>query len=250
MFPVNNSSIFRYNFRYILLVIIGITVANSSLALSFGPVRVKSTMGQTLNAEVDIYGTDSEIRNVNVKMARSEDYEKLKVEYKFFMRDIIGEFVRANDKSKRTFFKFTTKTPFYQPQANILLEAVWPEGRSIKTYSLIINPSENIQGIARGLNAPGARFDLPGQASVIREDIPYQDSPLNDGFFNNALISAPVKKSTKIKVPRKTVKKDDLPPMSVDESPEITAKRKELDEINSQIKDIKKQLDAQKKNKK
>lgn len=226
-------SIYKIPHRYKLLIgIIFITTSwsNPALALSFGPVKVKSTLGQSLNAEVSIYGTKSEIRNATIKMAKAEEYEKLGIDYNHYLRNIEGEYIQPNDKSKRAYFKFFTKIPFYEVNANIIIEAVWPEGRSIKSISLILDPSENIQGISRGLNSSqGARFDLPGQATIIREDIPYQDTPLDEGYF----AFTPTYQTPKVKKSIQTPKR--LKAKSTTTNSEVTAKQKELKEINQRI---------------
>lgn len=239
-----DEDIFDFNlfgylmFRQITLKLLTIGTACILLsavanALSFGALKVKSALGQPLLAEVDIYGTASEIRNANIKMAHGSEYIKLGIEYKHFMRNVLGEYVRPNDKSKRAYFKFYSKIPFYNVNANFILEANWPEGRSLKSFQLILNPGENILGLANGLNSnQGARMDLPGQATIIREDIPYQDSPLDEGYFAYTPPPKTVRKTSRKRVVSSV-------PKIVSNDPEVMEKEQELSEINKRIKELK-----------
>lgn len=224
-------------------------------AVSLGKPEIKSTMGQPFEAIIPINARADEVGGLVVRLAAGGDYTRLGVDYKYFLRNLQGEML-VDKNLKPIGFRLFSRTPMFQPEIRVILEAVWPEGRFLRSYVLLVQPSENVHDVARLANRAGgdAQFGnsgaMPGEVFVIREGDPASPAtPLLDQYWNNP---APVYNAPKSN--KKGVKKPASPPQTNGQSAVILeggaasssnddgAKAKELAEINARIGELKKQL--------
>lgn len=219
-------------------------------AVSLGQAIVKSKMGQPFEAIIPIIARADEAGGLVVNLAPSSEYEKLKVNYSYFLRKIEGEMV-FDEKLKPKHYRLFSRTPLFEPEIRVIVDAVWPEGRFLRSYVLLVQPSENLYDIAKTLSigneAAGNMMNrLPGEVEIIREGEPGANAmPLNDQYWGNPPpvskreISRRPKAVAKAKVPSK-----DTPSLSTEmmgvkpNNDAIEAKKKELEALQQHIKSI------------
>lgn len=117
---------------------IAIASTGSVFALGLGEVSWKSTLNQPLNAEIALY----DIKNVTtgelvVELADAEAFEKAGLERPYFLSDLVFTPVIKNGKG---YIKITSHNPIKEPYLDFLLSVSWASGKTLREYTLLIDP--------------------------------------------------------------------------------------------------------------
>ena len=123
----------------IALTIVSASYASVVQALGLGEAGVSSSLNQPLVAEIDLLSTggltDAEILP---GLATREEFLKAGIDRVYFLSDIRFE-VKPGDSGEPKIVLTTTK-PVREPFLNFLVEVIWPSGRLLREYALLIDP--------------------------------------------------------------------------------------------------------------
>jgi pilus assembly protein FimV len=108
-------------------------------ALGLGEATVKSSLNQPLTAEIELVSIgELGIDEILPGLATREEFLKAKVDRVYFLSDLRFEVIE-NEKGNLAVVLTTTK-PVREPFLNFLVEVIWPSGRLLREYALLIDP--------------------------------------------------------------------------------------------------------------
>lgn len=127
--------------RKLVLAIAAASALTSGMAqaLGLGEVSLKSSLNQPLVAEIELL----EVRDLATgelipSLASPDDFTRAGVDRQFLLNDLkFTPVIKANGKS---FIRVTSEKPVREPYLNFLVEVLWPSGRLLREYTLLLDP--------------------------------------------------------------------------------------------------------------
>ncbi len=121
------------------LSLLGVMIAESVFALGIGEATVKSALNQPLKAEIELVNSgELTAKEVLPGLATREEFLKANVDRVYFLSDLRFK-VETNENGKLVVV-LTTNKPVREPFLNFLVEVIWPSGRLLREYALLIDP--------------------------------------------------------------------------------------------------------------
>ncbi|MFC3607113.1 FimV/HubP family polar landmark protein [Stutzerimonas tarimensis] len=127
--------------RNLVLAIAATTAltSNMAFALGLGEVRLKSSLNQPLAAEIELLDArnlgDGEILP---NLASIEDFNRVGVDRPYFLSDLKFTPVRRPDG--QYVIQVSSSRPIREPYLNFVIEVMWPSGRLLREYTLLLDP--------------------------------------------------------------------------------------------------------------
>ncbi len=131
-----------------------------SAALGLGEITLDSALNQLLVAEIELIetrGLDS--GEIIVSLGTRDDFERVGVERFFFLTDLRFEVVTGRNGAP--VLQVSTTQPVTEPFLNFVVQVLWPNGRLLKEYTLLLDPPTYTEQSAPVVAAP-ARGDPGG----------------------------------------------------------------------------------------
>ena len=192
------------------LSLLGVCFTGFVHALGLGEVTVKSSLNQPLTAEIELVNSSElGVNEILPGLATREEFLKANVDRVYFLSDI--RFNVETNADGKVVVVLTTKKPVREPFLNFLVEVIWPSGRLLREYALLIDPpvftEEKTQAVrpARANNTsngdvlavspePVSRSVLAPQNSVQGGE--YGPTNANDTLWEIAIKARPNRKVT------------------------------------------------------
>jgi pilus assembly protein FimV len=150
--------------RNLVLAIAAATALTSEMAyaLGLGEVTLKSALNQPLVAEIELLDAKTLAPGEVVPvLASAEDFNRAGVDRQYFLTDLtFTPVLRPDGKSV---IRVSSTKPVREPYLNFLIEVLWPSGRLLREYTLLLDPPLYSPQIAASV-AP----QLPVAAPVSR----------------------------------------------------------------------------------
>jgi pilus assembly protein FimV len=149
-----------------------------ALALELGALRTESALNQPFQGEIDLgdIGPD-ELDALRVSIAPPEVFEKAKIERYYYLTQL--RFTPEVTANGRVRVRVSSQDPVREPYLDFLVEAVWPAGRLVKGYTVLLDPpaqterrAPNVQTARAGSAVSGPDRSLPPVASGSGTYIP------------------------------------------------------------------------------
>ncbi|MEE5085193.1 FimV/HubP family polar landmark protein [Pseudomonas alliivorans] len=127
--------------RKLVLAIAAASALSSGMAqaLGLGELSVKSTLNQPLVAEIEL--TDAQGVNASQvvpSLATTADFAQAGITRQAFLNDLsFTPVINANGKSV---LRITSSKPVREPYVKFLVQVLWPNGRLLREYSLLLDP--------------------------------------------------------------------------------------------------------------
>lgn len=108
-------------------------------ALGLGEVTLQSALNQPLVAEIELL----EVRDLATdellsRLASPEEFSKAGVDHSFFLSDLtFTPVIRPDGKSV---IRVSSSKPVREPYLNFLVEVLWPNGRLLREYTVLLDP--------------------------------------------------------------------------------------------------------------
>lgn len=127
--------------RKLVLAIAAASALSSGMAhaLGVGEVKLKSVLNQPLDAEIALLEVgDLASSEVISKLASPEEFNKAGVDRQYFLTDL--KFTPVLKPNGQSVIRVTSSKPVREPYLNFLVEVVWPSGRLLREYTLLLDP--------------------------------------------------------------------------------------------------------------
>ncbi|MBP6103892.1 MAG: hypothetical protein KBD23_03765 [Gammaproteobacteria bacterium] len=135
--------------------------SGASVGLGFGTIKLYSYLNEPLDAEIELVGADEiNTSNLLITLAPAADFEKIHMARPYFLTKLRFEVVQQGD---RTFISVQSDEPVKRAFLEFLVLLHWPEGRLVRSYTLLFDPAP-IGKISRRMD------DNPKQIASFSQD--------------------------------------------------------------------------------
>ena len=166
--------------RKLVLAIAAASALSSGVAhaLGLGELTLKSTLDQPLVAEIELLDVkELTASDVVPSLASPEDFAKAGVDRQAFLDDL--SFTPVLNPSGKSVLRVTSSKPLSEPMVKFLVQVMWPNGRLLRDYSVLLDPSKFSPQTAdaaaqpaptSAVTAPVAGATEPGQYTTTPRD--------------------------------------------------------------------------------
>ncbi|GAB6406985.1 FimV/HubP family polar landmark protein [Pseudomonas sp. MHK4] len=129
--------------RKLVLAIAAASALSSGMAhaLGLGELTLKSTLNQPLVAEIELLDVkELTAAEVVPSLASPEDFAKAGVDRQAFLNDLT--FTPVLNASGKSILRVTSSKPLTEPMVKFLVQVMWPNGRLLRDYSVLLDPSK------------------------------------------------------------------------------------------------------------
>src|SRR6056297_1899530 len=154
--------------------------SGTAQALGLGDIRLESALNEPFRAEIELLSvTPEELEGLTVQLAPTETFRRYGIDrpsflsgFRFEIRQLSGD---------RGVVRITSREPVTEPFVTFLAEAVWPRGRLLREYTVLLDPptfaSEETAEQPAPVRAPAAPAERsPDAGSIRRAPEPRQTS--------------------------------------------------------------------------
>ncbi|HEX8543680.1 MAG TPA: FimV/HubP family polar landmark protein [Pseudomonas sp.] len=127
--------------RKLVLAIAAASALSSGMAhaLGLGELSVKSTLNQPLVAEIELTQAQGlSAAQVVPSLATTADFAQAGVARQAFLNDLT--FTPVLNASGKSVLRITSSKPVREPFVKFLVQVLWPNGRLLREYSLLLDP--------------------------------------------------------------------------------------------------------------
>ena len=109
-------------------------------AAGLGKLTVLSSLGQPLRAEIELTAvTPEEASELVAKLASPDAFRAANIE---FNPALLGLRFEVEARGSRQFIRITSGQPINEPFVDMLLELTWTNGRLVREYTFLLDPSD------------------------------------------------------------------------------------------------------------
>jgi pilus assembly protein FimV len=136
-----------------VLLCISLAQQGTAQAVVMGRVVVQSRVGEPLRAELDLSDiTPQDAANLQVSISRSVRGKAAGLQTNPALSDLQISLQRRD--SGRLFLLLSTRSTLTEPFMDLVLEAQWPSGRSVREYTLVLKPGQPVADASTEGTAP------------------------------------------------------------------------------------------------
>jgi len=128
--------------RKLVLAIAAASALSSGMAraLDLGEVTLKSAANQPLVAEIELLDVrDLAPADIKASLAAPEEFQKAGVNREAFLNDLT--FTPVINSGGRSVIRVTSRQPVSEPMLKFLVQVLWPSGRLMRDYSVMVDAS-------------------------------------------------------------------------------------------------------------
>lgn len=159
--------------RKLVLAIAAASALSSGMAhaLGLGELTLKSTLNQPLVAEIELLDVkDLTAAEVVPSLASADDFAKAGVDRQAFLNDLT--FTPVLNASGKSILRVTSSQPLSEPMVKFLVQVMWPNGRLLRDYSVLLDPSKFSPQTANAAAQPA-----PSQAPAVNAPVTGASKP-------------------------------------------------------------------------
>ena len=149
--------------RKLVLAIAAASALSSGMAqaLGLGELTLKSTQNQPLLAEIELLDVkDLTAAEVVPSLAPADEFTKAGVPRPAFLDEL--RFTPVINADGKSVLRVTSSQPLSEPFVKFLVQVMWPSGRLLRDYSVMLDPAKFSPQTAAAASAPVA----PGTAGA------------------------------------------------------------------------------------
>jgi len=123
-----------------LVALLALLSANFVSAFGLGEITLSSYLNQPFEAEIELLDVgDLTTNEIIPKLASAKDFSNVGLQRGFFLTEL--EFKVVFDaKQSRNYITITSSEPVTEPYLDFLIEFLWPEGRLLREYTVLLDP--------------------------------------------------------------------------------------------------------------
>ena len=129
--------------RKLVLAIAAASALSSGMAqaLGLGELTLKSPPNQPLVAEIELLDVQQlTAAEVVPSLAPPEEFAKAGIDRQAFLNDL--SFTPVINANGRSVLRVTSSRPLSEPMVKFLVQVMWPNGRLLRDYSVLLDPSK------------------------------------------------------------------------------------------------------------
>lgn len=157
--------------RKLVLAIAAASALSSGMAhaLGLGELTLKSAQNQPLNAEIELLDVrDLSTADVKPSLAPAEEFAKAGVERQPFLNDLT--FTPVINPAGKSVLKITSSQPLPEPMVKFLVQVMWPQGRLLRDYSVLLDASKFSPETAQAASGVTPAVSAPANYTTVRRD--------------------------------------------------------------------------------
>ena len=157
--------------RKLVLAIAAASALSSGMAhaLGLGELTLKSAQNQPLNAEIELLDVrDLSAADVKPSLAPAEEFAKAGVERQPFLNDLT--FTPVINPAGKSVLKVTSSQPLPEPMVKFLVQVMWPQGRLLRDYSVLLDASKFSPETAQAAAGVTPAVSAPSNYTTVRRD--------------------------------------------------------------------------------
>jgi pilus assembly protein FimV len=150
-------------------------------ALGLGDIELQSALNQPLRAQIRLSATQEEIQDLDISVADQATFQRYGLDRPAFLSTLQFE-IGKNDAGSDVIFVRSPQA-IAEPFVTMLIEASWPNGRSLREYTVLLDPPvfapDNAAPVRQAQTPPPAapaRSAQPGGA-IARQPAPPAPAP-------------------------------------------------------------------------
>jgi pilus assembly protein FimV len=118
---------------------VGLGAGVNAYGAGLGRLTVSSALGQPLVAEIELVSLlPGEFESLSAKVASPDAYRIAKIEYSSVLR--LLKFVPEMRTDGKPVLRVTSTAPVSEPFVDVLVEMVWPSGKLLREYPILLDP--------------------------------------------------------------------------------------------------------------
>ncbi|MFK8053100.1 MAG: FimV/HubP family polar landmark protein [Woeseiaceae bacterium] len=171
-------------FRWLaaLVVVVGLSLGQNAYALGLGEITTRSALNEPMLAQIALLGaTQEELSGLEVKLASAETFERYGIEKQTFLQELKFK-IRGG---AQPYVEVTSSQPISEPFVTMLIEAVWPRGRLLREYTVLLDPPTFKAPPAAAASQPATRAAQTRRPAAnqgqIRRSAPTTSAPSISG---------------------------------------------------------------------
>jgi pilus assembly protein FimV len=164
--------------RKLVLAIAAASALSSGMAqaLGLGELSVKSTLNQPLVAEIEL----TEAQGLNAaqvvpSLATTADFAQAGITRQAFLNDLT--FTPVINASGKSVLRITSSRPVREPFVKFLVQVLWPNGRLLREYSLLLDPPKYSPEAAAAAAAASTPAVSPAAPAQLPSTAPTAEQP-------------------------------------------------------------------------
>lgn len=111
----------------------------SVYALGVGEIETHSALNQLLNAQIPLVGSQKEDpSNIRIGIASREAFEKAGIDRPHYLTQL--KFTPVLEKNGEITVDVRSTATIKEPFVNFILEVEWPQGRTLKEFTILLDP--------------------------------------------------------------------------------------------------------------
>lgn len=147
-------------------------------ALGVGDYRLNSFLNQPLDMEVELIDVrDLSAEEILASIAAEREFEAAGVERVFFLNELQFEVVLGQGGGAN--LKITSRQPVREPFLNFIVELMWPTGRLLREYTVLLDPPTFAEPVTKAL-APVTPTPAVAPTPTAPSQRPVQQAPVHD----------------------------------------------------------------------
>jgi pilus assembly protein FimV len=107
-------------------------------ALGLGDIQLQSALDQPLRAQIRLSATKDELEGLDVSLADQATFQRYGLDRPAFLSTL--KFDVTKDGAGHDIIRVTSPEPINEPFVTMLLQATWPKGRSLREYTVLLDP--------------------------------------------------------------------------------------------------------------
>jgi pilus assembly protein FimV len=128
---------------------------SAAFALGFGDLRLLSPLNAPLDAEIELVDVAPEdMQSLKAQIASRETFTRYGLEWPVFLSSVQVKITRTADG--RQVLKLKSTDTITEPFITLLVEVSWARGRSVREYTMLLDPPVYTPGQSPANNAPVA----------------------------------------------------------------------------------------------
>ncbi len=148
-----------------------------AFALGLGDITVHSALNEKLNADIELLETRGMSEGeIVAKLGTADDFKRVGIERFFFLTSLQFQ---VQIKGERATLHVTSEQPITEPYLNFLVQVVWPNGRLLKEYTLLLDPPTYKEQAAPAVASPGRSDPGGGPAGRVERTPTRPDSQVS-----------------------------------------------------------------------